>query len=69
LKSVRAIVSSPTLFVFTDAVCFSGPVDRRGRRQGAVSRYTRAAVPLYSAAFSLEDAPAVMRLNAFHSSV
>src|SRR3954447_13190916 len=32
-------------------------------------RYTRDAVPLYSAVFSLADAPAVMRLNAFHSSV
>ena len=37
--------------------------------QGWVIRYTRAAVPLYSAGFSAADAPAVMRLNAFHSSV
>lgn len=37
--------------------------------QGAISRYTRAAVPLYSAVFSCGDASAVMRLNAFHSSV
>jgi hypothetical protein len=37
--------------------------------QGAVSRYTRAAVPLYNAVFSVADAPAVIRLNAFHSSV
>ncbi len=38
-------------------------------RQGAINRYTFAAVPLYSAFFSLADALAVMRLNAFHSSV
>jgi hypothetical protein len=31
--------------------------------------YTRAAVPLYSAFFSAAEAPDVMRLNAFHSSV
>ncbi len=37
--------------------------------QGAIIRYTRAAVPLYNAVFSAADAPAVMRLNAFHSSV
>ena len=37
--------------------------------QGTVNRYTRAAVPLYSAVFSLADASAVMRLNAFHNSV
>ena len=38
-------------------------------RQGTVNRYTRAAVPLYSAVFSAAVAPAVMRLNAFHNSV
>jgi len=36
---------------------------------GAINRYTFAAVPLYSAFFSLAVAPAVMRLNAFHNSV
>jgi hypothetical protein len=36
---------------------------------GGVRRYTRAAVPLYSAIFSAADAPDVTRLNAFQSSV
>ena len=44
----------------------------RGTRQpdqDTVRRYTRAAVPLCSAVFSAAEALAVMRLNAFHSSV
>jgi len=36
---------------------------------GTVRLYTRAAVPLYSAFFSAAEAPAVMCLKAFHSSV
>ena len=36
---------------------------------GTVRLYTRAAVPLYSAFFSAAEAPAVMSLKAFHSSV
>ena len=39
------------------------------RDQGTVSRYTLAAVPLNNAVFSAADAPAAIRLNAFHSSV
>ena len=37
--------------------------------QGVIKRYTWAAVPLYRAVFSAAEAPEVMRLNAFHSSV
>ena len=49
------------------------PVERSGDDeppdQGLIKPYTRAAVPLYSAVFSAADAPDVIRLNAFHSSV
>jgi hypothetical protein len=37
--------------------------------QGTVMSYTRAAVPQYNAFFSAVEAPDVMCLNAFHSSV